>query len=533
MFKRSLLALILFATPALADPNAIPANEVMASPSGSAGPLSPRALTAADMPFVFPLSIANGGTGTATPGLVAGTNVTITGSWPNQTINSSGGTSLIGGTTTVTGTCPTGQLLFNNAGVLGCQASAGGGNVSNSGSPTTGQIGVWVDATHVQGVTNLVVPGTFTAILAASSLGQVKAGSEASSDYICVYGYACTSSITSAADPGQAGTFAARTLNASGGSTIGNVEWGFNDRTASAVSAWAGYAEARRYNTVVGGTIVREQDITDFSNTTPIFDNYANTYGPSSGGGTQNLWLASGGGCTTAAPCYDPVLGTTTAVAKTAGLALGVIANGDGSGTGADYKRAINFGYNAIHGVDGKTPGQYGPVISMAMGQTIQWEGCTNTASYPSSCAVGNTVGEMSSQATSTTNHARLIFVNGAWQVVNTAGGVELQVNTAATDTAGIATTGSSTGFPIVGPVGAATNINLFLTGKGAGFVQLGSPLVLPIFTVGSLFACNGSTKGAYAAVSDANSPSYNGTLTGGGAVSIPVYCNGTAWTAH
>lgn len=40
------------------------------------------------------LPIANGGTGTSTPALVAGTNVTITGSWPNQTINasSSGGT---------------------------------------------------------------------------------------------------------------------------------------------------------------------------------------------------------------------------------------------------------------------------------------------------------------------------------------------------------------------------------------------------------------------------------------------------------
>jgi len=37
------------------------------------------------------LNIANGGTGTATPALVAGTNVTITGTWPNQTINSSGG----------------------------------------------------------------------------------------------------------------------------------------------------------------------------------------------------------------------------------------------------------------------------------------------------------------------------------------------------------------------------------------------------------------------------------------------------------
>jgi len=40
------------------------------------------------------LPVANGGTGTATPALVAGTNVTISGTWPNQTINSSnpGGT---------------------------------------------------------------------------------------------------------------------------------------------------------------------------------------------------------------------------------------------------------------------------------------------------------------------------------------------------------------------------------------------------------------------------------------------------------
>jgi hypothetical protein len=36
------------------------------------------------------VAVANGGTGTATPALVAGTNVTITGTWPNQTINSTG-----------------------------------------------------------------------------------------------------------------------------------------------------------------------------------------------------------------------------------------------------------------------------------------------------------------------------------------------------------------------------------------------------------------------------------------------------------
>ena len=37
------------------------------------------------------LAVANGGTGTASPSLVAGTNVTISGSWPNQTINSTAG----------------------------------------------------------------------------------------------------------------------------------------------------------------------------------------------------------------------------------------------------------------------------------------------------------------------------------------------------------------------------------------------------------------------------------------------------------
>jgi len=37
------------------------------------------------------VAVANGGTGTATSSLVAGTNVTITGSFPNQTINASGG----------------------------------------------------------------------------------------------------------------------------------------------------------------------------------------------------------------------------------------------------------------------------------------------------------------------------------------------------------------------------------------------------------------------------------------------------------
>jgi hypothetical protein len=48
-----------------------------------------------------PLPVVNGGTGTTTPSLVGGTNVTISGTWPNQTINSTGGGGGSGTVTTV------------------------------------------------------------------------------------------------------------------------------------------------------------------------------------------------------------------------------------------------------------------------------------------------------------------------------------------------------------------------------------------------------------------------------------------------
>ena len=62
--------------------------------SGGSTGLTPATATTGIVTLGGTLAVASGGTGTATPALVAGTNVTITGSWPNQTINSSnsGGT---------------------------------------------------------------------------------------------------------------------------------------------------------------------------------------------------------------------------------------------------------------------------------------------------------------------------------------------------------------------------------------------------------------------------------------------------------
>jgi hypothetical protein len=116
------------------------ANYFFAAPNGSAGTPTFRAIVAADVPTLNQnttgtasnvtgiVAVANGGTGTATPALVAGTNVTITGSWPNQTINSSnpGGTvtsvatagtvngiTLTGGPITSSGTITLGGTLSN------------------------------------------------------------------------------------------------------------------------------------------------------------------------------------------------------------------------------------------------------------------------------------------------------------------------------------------------------------------------------------------------------------------------------------
>jgi hypothetical protein len=59
--------------------------------------------------------VAQGGTGTATPGLVAGTNVSITGSWPDQTINSSTtGLSVTITTAQLTPTGTQGSMTFSN-----------------------------------------------------------------------------------------------------------------------------------------------------------------------------------------------------------------------------------------------------------------------------------------------------------------------------------------------------------------------------------------------------------------------------------
>lgn len=99
------------------------------------------------------LPIANGGTGTATPSLVAGSNVTITGSWPNQTINSTGGSSSGGGSVSS----------------VGLSSSAGTITVSGTNPVTgTGTINVDIPTTYL--ASPPAIGGTAPAAVAATAL---------------------------------------------------------------------------------------------------------------------------------------------------------------------------------------------------------------------------------------------------------------------------------------------------------------------------------------------------------------------------
>jgi len=88
---------------------------------------------------------------------------------------------------------------------------------------------------------------------------------------------------------------------------------------------------------------------------------------------------------------------------------------------------------------------------------------------------------------------------------------------------------GGDASLTVSGGTGASDGTLTIVASK----ITASALLQLPVTTVASLPACAAGNKGALYAVSDATSPTYNATLTGSGAVSVPVYCNGTAWTSH
>jgi hypothetical protein len=93
--------------------------------------------------------------------------------------------------------------------------------------------------------------------------------------------------------------------------------------------------------------------------------------------------------------------------------------------------------------------------------------------------------------------------------------------------------TATSTGSNQATVVLGDTNSSSVTTIQSGGAINLSGTAVLSGSTVAGLPTCNAGLKGGMRYVTDATAPLYNAALTGGGAVVVPVFCNGTAWTSH
>lgn len=110
--------------------------------------ISGAANTITNVPAATALSgqvpVANGGTGTASPGLVAGTNITsITGTWPNQTINASGG----GSSPTLASMRTTPPIIWDEFFANGTVATSRFGQFGWTGNTSTGTVVSWTSNT--------------------------------------------------------------------------------------------------------------------------------------------------------------------------------------------------------------------------------------------------------------------------------------------------------------------------------------------------------------------------------------------------
>ena len=211
---------------------------------------------ALDPQLVLPKT--NGGTGTTTPALVAGSNVTLTGTWPNQTIAvtipASGTVTSVGGTGTVNGLTLTGTVTASGNLTLGGTLS----NVSLS-TQVTGTLPVLKGGTGVTTSTGTgsVVLSADPSITGTATFETISAGSVTVGGNLTVSGTITTvnSTTVTVADKnlelGSVTTPTNATANG-GGITLR----GATDKTFNWLSATSAWTSSEHIATAAGKTVI-------------------------------------------------------------------------------------------------------------------------------------------------------------------------------------------------------------------------------------------------------------------------------------
>lgn len=209
---------------------------------------------------------------------------------------------------------------------------------------------------------------------------------------------------------------------------------------------------------------------------------------------------------------------------------------------GATFNKGIVFNSRSLTGSDGITG--FGTAIEMAKGHVIKWKTPfdLNAFSIRSDVATSNTDTQIVANDNKITFVGPIAGGSGKIFEINHDGGTNVNYLQSFD-----AVAASAPGLRALGDDGG---ISIILEPKGAGalLIKSAAPAIaasggtLPVqinllkpsvFTVGTLPTCSGALSGVMASVTDATAPTYNGALTGGGGVRVPVFCNGAAWTSH
>jgi len=245
--------------------------------------------------FVGVLPISKGGTGTATPNLVAGANVTISGSWPNQTIASASGVGTVtsvGGTGTVNGITLSGTVTSTGNLTLG--GSLSGSAASLTGLPlTTGVTGI---LPIVNGGTNASTAATARSNILpsyAGNAGKVLAVNIGTTDveFITAGGTGTVTSVdvsggTTGLTTSGGPISAAGTITLAGTLAVANGGTGVSNNAAMTVTGSGNFGYTRTLTGTTNvtfpttGTLATLAGTETFTNktlTTPIISSISNT----------------------------------------------------------------------------------------------------------------------------------------------------------------------------------------------------------------------------------------------------------------
>ena len=505
--------------------NATNASSGLITYSGSFGtPTSLTLTNATGLPLTTGvtgiLPVANGGTGTATPSLVAGANIAITGSWPNQTIYATGAAN--------SGTA--GQLTYYAS--TGTTVSGNANATISGGALTLGVAGTTAGSTIFSGSTSGAV--TVKSAAAAGTWTMTLPTTAGTNGYVLsTDGSGVTSWV---ATTGGGGTVTS--VNVSGGTTglttSGGPVTGSGTITLAGTLAIANGGTGQTtasagFNALSPITTTGDLIIGNGANSATRLGIGTNGYVLTSNGTTAS-WAASTGGVTS---FQTSLSGLTPSTSTTGAITLAGTLGATSGGTGQSAYATGDILYaSAVNTLSKLTAGTNGYVLTLAAGVPT-WAASTGGVTSFSAGSTGLTPSTATTGAI--TLAGTLAVANGGTGVTTSSGANSVVLRDA---NANVTANYHFAGYSNTAAAGTTTTLtaasafNYVVTGSGGQTFKLPDATTL---SAGATYIFNNNQTSGTIVVQN-NSSTTVVTVQAGAVVYLTLLTNSVAagtWDTH